>query len=86
MNRDKIERHALYKFLAEVTGIKPESVKKYFSRNNLKVTDKNAILNYLQMNTLQTLKNDVCNHESWWIAYLSNPPKYKCKKCWEFYK
>jgi hypothetical protein len=27
----------------------------------------------------------VCNHESDWVIYPSNPPQYKCKKCWKFY-
>lgn len=26
-----------------------------------------------------------CQHESNWQVYTSNPPQYKCKKCWEFF-
>lgn len=31
-------------------------------------------------------KEVVCNHESDWFVYISIPPQYKCKKCWEFYR
>ena len=27
-----------------------------------------------------------CQHESNWEVYTSNPPQYKCEKCWAFYK
>lgn len=27
-----------------------------------------------------------CQHESNWEVYTSNPPQYKCEKCWVFYR
>ena len=27
-----------------------------------------------------------CKHESDWDMYLSYPPQWRCKKCWEFYR
>jgi len=30
-------------------------------------------------------QQQICNHESDWMVYTSNPPQSKCKKCWVFY-
>lgn len=31
---------------------------------------------------LELQPQEECNHVSDWMVYTSNPPKYKCKKCW----
>lgn len=51
-----------------------------------------TILGFLKQHNLLAEESIVwewsipCQHENTWEVYTSNPPQYKCKKCWAFYK
>jgi len=47
-------------------------------RDNLPIEAVHKLQDLLELQP----QEEKCNHVSDWMVYTSNPPKYKCKKCW----
>lgn len=82
--RDAIEKHApkVKKFTRDdVTNRKHAQDKSELE--NMTLSD--MICTFLRDHNILSGENinTTCQHESTWTCYTSNPPQYKCFKCWE---
>ena len=74
--REIIEKHA-----PKQVKFKRHDIQKWYN-NYPSIDGTRMLIDFLQDNNLL---EEPCQHESNWEVYTSNPPQYKCEKCWAFY-
>lgn len=54
----------------------------------LKEDKSDAYLDDQSDETIKAIREIICkcDHVGDWVAYMTNPAQYKCKKCWEMFK
>lgn len=64
-------------------------IREYICDRNLLLEDNSdAYLDDQSDETIEAIREIICkcDHVGDWVAYMTNPAQYKCKKCWEMFR
>lgn len=88
-------RYACEKYAPKVRKFTRDEVCKWSNKAYFDWAEERYLIDFLEEHNLLSKDaqeesivwewNIACKHESTWQIYTSDPPQYKCRKCWEFY-